>query len=61
MGVEYRANENEGELIEFIVGKSEGNILLGRPKHKSLNNIKREGEFVWTGFVWLWIRKSREP
>jgi hypothetical protein len=40
-----------------LVGKPEGKIPLGRPRHRWKDNIKKDLQEVgvWTGFSWLRI------
>jgi hypothetical protein len=43
------------------VGKSEGKSSLGSPRCRWVGNIKidlREDGMVWTGSIWLRIRKG---
>jgi len=46
-------------------GKPEGKRLLGRPRHKWEDNIRRmdlrEIGWVWTGFIWLRVGTSNWP
>jgi hypothetical protein len=45
----------------ILVVKTEGKILLGRPRHRWKDNIRldfREIEWMWTGCIWLRIRTS---
>jgi len=45
---------------KFLVGQSEGNRLLERPRHRWEDNIKKDlqdvGWAAWTGLIWLRIR-----
>ena len=52
-----RVGEGRG-VHRFLVGKPEGNMPLGRPRHRWENNIKmdlREVGGVETGWSWLRI------
>jgi hypothetical protein len=48
-------------VCRLLVGKAEGNRLLGRPRCRWLNNIEMDlgergwGDVDWTGLVWLEI------
>jgi hypothetical protein len=41
-----------------MIGKTEGQRLLGRPKLRMEDNIKMANKYcgrVWTGFIWFGI------
>jgi hypothetical protein len=45
----------------IFVGKPEGEKPIGRPRRRSVDNIKmdlREDGMVWIGLIWLRIGKS---
>jgi hypothetical protein len=48
----------------LLVGKPEGRRPLGRPRHRWVNNIRKDlgGQdgMMWTGLVWLGIGTSGE-
>jgi hypothetical protein len=38
----------------ILVGKPEGKIALGRPRHRCEGNVRMDlREIGWTGFVWM--------
>jgi hypothetical protein len=45
----------------ILVGKSEGKIPPGRPKHKWVDNIKVDfREIGWDGMDWIDLAKDRD-
>jgi hypothetical protein len=50
---------NRRGAYRFLMGRSEGNISLGRPRCRWEGNIKIDirgmGWRAWTGLLWLWI------
>jgi hypothetical protein len=44
----------------ILVGKPEGKRPLGRPRHRWVDNIKKDlREIEWTGLIWLRIGTTR--
>jgi hypothetical protein len=52
--------EQKGNVYRIFVGKPEGKIPLGRPRHRWVGNIKmhlreRQDGMLFTGSIWLRI------
>jgi hypothetical protein len=47
-------------VYRLWVQKPDGKRPLGRPRHRWVDNIKRQDGVVWTGLVWLKIGASGE-
>jgi hypothetical protein len=59
---------NMGEIrtmYKIVVQKPEGNVPIGRPRHRWKGYVKRNfketGERVYTEFIWLKIGSSGGP
>jgi hypothetical protein len=49
------------EAFRLLVGKPEGKRLLGRRKHKWVDNIKMDlGETAWGGLTWIDLAQDRD-
>jgi hypothetical protein len=60
MGRACSMNGEKRNAYRIFVGKPEGKIPLGRPRHRCVDNIKmdlRDG-MVWIGLIWLRIGTS---
>jgi hypothetical protein len=54
-------NGGKRNAYRLLVGKPEGRRPLGRPRHRWVNNIRRDlVEVMWTGLVWLRIGTAGE-
>jgi hypothetical protein len=51
----------KGNTYRLLVGKPEGEKLLGRPRHRCVDNIKMVlGEMGWGGIDWIGLAKDRD-
>jgi hypothetical protein len=54
-------NEGKRNAYRIYVGKSVGNRPLGRPRSRSVYNIKVDlGEIVWDGMDWIYLNHDRD-
>jgi hypothetical protein len=45
----------------ILVGKPKGKIPLGKPIHRSVDNIKMDlGEIRWVGMDWINVAQERD-
>jgi len=59
MGGAYSTYGERGDAYRVLVGKPQGNSLLGRPKHRWEDKrwiFRKWGGWAWTGLIWLRIR-----
>jgi hypothetical protein len=48
-------------VYRLLVGKPEGRRLLGRPRHRWLDNIKMDlGNVEWGGVKWIDLAQDRD-
>jgi hypothetical protein len=53
--------EAKGNAYRIFVGKSEGKRLLGRPRHRWVDNSKMDlGEIGWDGVDWIALSLCRD-
>jgi hypothetical protein len=60
MGRECSTNGEKRNAYRILVGKPEGKIPLGGPRHRWVDNIKKDlREIGWDGVDWIglmWLR-----
>jgi hypothetical protein len=50
-----------GNAYRILVGRPEGKRPLGRPRHRWVDNIKRDlREIEWGGMDWIHLAEDRE-
>ena len=55
-----RMGEERG-MYRVLVGKPEGKRLLGRPRHRWVNNIRMDLQEVGCGYMdWIGLTQDRE-
>jgi hypothetical protein len=60
MGGPCSTNEEKRNAYRVLVGKSEGNRPLRRPRRRWVNNIKRDlVEVGWGDVDWICLAKDR--
>jgi hypothetical protein len=60
MGGPCSTNGEEKEAYRLLVGKPAGNIPLGRPRCRWVNNIRMDlGEAGWGDVDWIGLAKDR--
>jgi hypothetical protein len=54
-------NWEKRNACRILVGKSEGRISLGRPRHRWFDNIKKDlREIGWGGMDWIDLAQDRD-
>jgi hypothetical protein len=53
-------NGEKRKAFRLLVGKPEGRRLLGRPRHRFVDNIRMDlGEVGWGDVEWIGLAKAR--
>jgi hypothetical protein len=53
-------NGEKWNVYRLLVGKSEGKRLLGRPRHRWVDNIRMDlGEVGWSDVDWIVLAQDR--
>jgi hypothetical protein len=53
--------KKKSNVYGLLVGKPEGKRLLGRPRHRWVDNIKMDlGEIGWGGVDWICLAQDRD-
>jgi hypothetical protein len=61
MGWNVARVEAKMNAYRILVGKPEGKIPLGGPRHRWEDNIKMDlGEIVWCGLDWIHLHKDTD-
>jgi hypothetical protein len=61
MGRTCSTNGAKRNAFKILVGKPEGEILLGRPRRRWVDNIKMDlREIGWDGMDWIDLAEVRE-
>jgi hypothetical protein len=51
----------KGSAYRILVGKPEGKMLLGKPRHRCVDNIKMDlREIGWGGMNWIDLTQDRD-
>jgi hypothetical protein len=61
MGGTCSTHERDEKLIQTLIGKPEGKIPHGRPRHKWEANIRTDlREIGWEGVDWMHLAQDRD-
>jgi hypothetical protein len=61
MGRACNTNVEKTNAYRILVGMPEGNRPSGRPRHRSVNNIKMcRREIEWDGMDWIDLAEDRD-
>jgi hypothetical protein len=61
MGRAYSTNGAKRDVYRILVGKPKGNMQLGRPRHRWVDNIKKDlRDKVWGSMDWTDLAQDRD-